>query len=139
MVATPRPAAHPRQDALGIGSAVDFLGPGLDVGNQGQQVRLGLRQPGLQLFDVGHLGGERAQQRIVLPLAEIAGQQAADFLKAEACLLGRRDQFEHDCGFSRVGAIAIGPPLDLKQADAFVETDARGGDAAALGQFADLH
>ncbi|MCY1184130.1 hypothetical protein D9M73_247990 [compost metagenome] len=99
-----------------------------------------MRKPHLHRLDVLHLAAQRFEQRAMLPLRQVGGQQRAKLIETETRLLRGRDQIEHQHRFGRIVPVAVRLPLDhLQQADAFVEADTRRSKASALRQLADLH
>lgn len=80
------------------------------------------------------------QQLVMLPLLEIARQQLAQLLQAEAGPLRRGNQPERQYRLLGIAAIAVGLALgSAQQTDAFVKANARCSKTCALGEFSDLH
>src|SRR3989338_1179188 len=133
-------AAQIGQHSLGVFRAGHAFWFALDGGDDGQQLRLVLRQTLLHRLYLDDLALQAAEHLLMRPALGVGvWQQTADFFQAETGMLGAADNAEGLQCLLRIAAIAVGLTLGVDQSAGLVEADARGGQTAAGGQFTNFH
>lgn len=139
-VLTTRGRQKQRNDAFGIASAVQTIGPVCHHRLQGQKLRLCCGQPRLLRLDLGDLAGQYLGQQVMVPLRQIGRHQLLDFVQGKAGALRHGDQAKDQFGVVGIQAIPVRKAVNRpQQPNSFVIADTRMSQPGAPGKLAYLH